>query len=248
MLKFFDSNCMIGMRNIYREGSLKTLDDFIQMLDLCGIEKALVYHCVSRDSDLYTGNKLLKSECADNPRLLKQWCIMPELFDLFPSASATEKGLVSNDVKAVRILPGSFRYSLDKFCFGALAEICEEHKLPIFMSKCEATWSETESFLKDFPNLRLVITDTGYRDLHRFTYLLARYENVFIETSTFVAHNAIKLICEKFGAERILFGSGMPTASAAAGVSLIRYSDISEEDKKKIAYDNLDKFISEVRL
>lgn len=239
---------MIGMRNIPREGSLKTLDDFIQVMDLCGIEKALVYHCASRENDPFTGNGLLNDECAGNSRLVKQQCIMPELFDLFPSAALTEKAFIADNVKAVRILPSSFRYSLDKFTFGSLAEICEAHNLPVFMDKGEASWNEIERFLTDFPALRLIITNTGYRELHRMTYLLDRYENVFVETSTFVTHNAVKLICEKFGAERLLFGSGMPTASAAAGVSLIRYSDISEADKQKIAYGNLNKIISEVSL
>ncbi len=239
---------MIGLRNIPREGSLKTLDDFIRTMDFCGVEKALVYHCASRENDPLTGNGLLNDECANNPRLVKQHCIMPELFDLFPSATETEKALIADNVKAVRILPGSYRYSLDKFTFGSLAEICETHRLPVFMDRGEASWSDIERFLTDFPALRLIITNTGYRELHRLTYLFDRYENVFAETSTFVAHNAVKLICEKFGAERLLFGSGMPTASAAAGVSLIRYADISETDKQKIAYDNLNKFISEVSL
>jgi hypothetical protein len=55
-------------------------------------------------------------------------------------------------------------------------------------------------------------------------------------------------MCEYFGAERMIFDTGLPTGSATAAVSLICYAEISEEEKALIASGNLERMLGEVKL
>ena len=63
-----------------------------------------------------------------------------------------------------------------------------------------------------------------------------------------MVHNGIKEICSRYGAERVIFGSGAPENSVAAAVSLVRYSDISDEEEELIASGNLLKLLEEMDL
>ena len=70
-------------------------------------------------------------------------------------------------------------------------------------------------------------------------------DNLYTECSNFVINNAVEHFCKYHGAEKMLFGSGIPNASAAASVSLIRYANISEEEKQLIACGNITRLLEE---
>lgn len=248
MIKFFDSNCMVGTRNVCREGSLKTLDDFIEMMDICGIDKAIVSHSCARESNMMMGNLLLDDVIGNNSRFIRQWVVMPSCADEFPPADELLKFLIKHNVKCVRLEPATYHYSLEPYAFGELAGILTDNQIPVFMDRCQTNLEYLAKFLGYYPDLKIILTDTGYRDMRQLKYLLNAFDNLYIETSTFVTHNGIKYFVEEFGANRIIFGSGMPKASATASTSLIRYCDISNEEKEKIAYGNIERLLGEVMI
>lgn len=248
MIHFFDSNCLIGARNIYREGSLKTLEDFVEMMNLCGIDKAIVSHSCAKESNMMTGNLLLADEIGNDDRFIQQWMVMPACVDEFPDEGKLLMLMKKHHVKCVRLEPATFHYSLEPYAFGGLAAMLSKNKIPVFIDRCQTDLEHLARFLNTYPDLTVILTDTGYRDMRQLTYLLKAFSNLHIETSTFVTHNGVKLLVEQFGAHRIIFGSGMPKASAAASVSLIRYSDISDEDKEKIAHGNIERLLGEVMI
>ena len=72
--------------------------------------------------------------------------------------------------------------------------------------------------------------------------------NLYLETGTFLMHNGFRHFCDNMGADKLLFGSGVPDGSIAASVSQLLLSDISEEEKEKIASGNLKRLLAEVKL
>ena len=60
------------------------------------------------------------------------------------------------------------------------------------------------------------------------------------------AEDTIEEIAEKFGAQRLIFGSGMPGLSGAASVALITYAKLDDTRKQMIAAGNLDRLLQEV--
>lgn len=248
MIKFFDANCTIGKRNVHLEGSPKTMDDFVDMMRICGIEKAIVNHSCAREHDMMLGNLMLSEEISDRPEFIKQWSIMPACVDEFPDKEELFVQMKKHNVKCVRIDPASFQYSLEPFSFGEFAKPLAEKSIPVFVDKSQIMPDQITNILRYYPDLKFILTDVGYRSMRQLKYLMKEFDNLYIETSTFVSHNGIKHFVEEFGAERFIFGSGMPKASSAASVSLIRYSDISNQDKEKIAHKNIETLLKEVRL
>ena len=52
----------------------------------------------------------------------------------------------------------------------------------------------------------------------------------------------------RFGAERLLFGTNMPQGAGSAAIAMITYADISLEEKKLIASENLNRILGGVKI
>ena len=69
--------------------------------------------------------------------------------------------------------------------------------------------------------------------------LMDNFSNLHVDFSALQSNRIIEVMYEKYGADRLIFGSGMPMKSLGAGRALIDYSEIPPEAKKKIAGGNL---------
>lgn len=248
MLRFVDAKCMIGRRNAPREGSPVIREDFLEIMDRCHIEKAVAHHAMAVEYDMMDGNHTLVEETAGSDRFLRQWCVMPKTFDEFLTPAELVAEMKKKDVKSVRLQPKTSAYSLYPYAIGELMEAMAECRVPVFMDAGESTWDGIYQLCTDYPHNTIVITSPGYRCARQLAPVLAACPNLRVGISNYVVHGGIATVCRHFGAERLLFESGMPVSSAAAAVSLVHYADISREEKAMIAAGNLESLLSEVTL
>ena len=81
-----------------------------------------------------------------------------------------------------------------------------------------------------------------------FYPLLARYKNLSIDISAYWMYRGIESICKNFGANRILFGTGLPFYNPGLSLAMLSYSNIGARDKGLIAGDNLRRLIAGVNV
>ncbi|MCK5738614.1 amidohydrolase family protein, partial [bacterium] len=67
--------------------------------------------------------------------------------------------------------------------------------------------------------------------------------NLHVEFSNLQSYNYPDWLVSRFGADRLLFGSEMPLKTPGAARALIDYADISTDDKKLIAGENLKRLL-----
>ena len=95
----------------------------------------------------------------------------------------------------------------------------------------------------------MVLTNYGLWGSDRFFFpLIKAYKNVYIDTSDYQVINGINKFCDKFGDERLLFGSNFPMDYFGGPITALMSSDLPAESLEKIASGNLERLISEVRL
>lgn len=248
MLRFFDTNCMIGRRMSCREGSLVTTADVVEIMERCGIDRALVYHSVAKENDMKLGNSLLKEDIADYPQFMQQWAVMPSTFGDFMKPDELLEKMKVADVRSVRLVPATFKYSLKPNASGELINALAEHNVPIFIEFSQTNADALYNLCTDYPKARFILCEPGYVSARYLFPVMKSCSNLYMETSNLVTHNGVERFCSEFGAERLIFGTGIPNVSAAGAVSLIRYANISEADKEKIAYKNIESLLGEVSL
>ena len=249
MLKFIDARCQLGRRGVVRENEPVTKEDILELMDRCRIEKALAYHAIAKEGDVKAGNMELLKETGDDSRFLRQWVAMPSAFGEFMSVDELLEGMKKHGVRSIRMFPKTHGYSVKPYALGKLMDAMAEHKIPVFMMYSEiASEDALYAMLTDYPTVDFVISDISYREERKLFPIFEQCKNFHIGTGNYVVHGGVKTMCEYFGAERMLFDTGLPTGSATAAVSLICYADVSEEEKALIAHGNLERMLSEVKL
>ena len=71
---------------------------------------------------------------------------------------------------------------------------------------------------------------------------------MYIDTSDYQVINGINKFCNKFGDERLLFGSNYPMDYFGGPITALLSSDLPQASLEKIASGNMERLISEVRL
>lgn len=244
MVNFFDSNCVIGKRSIRRPGitgeaEFYSIEDLLAEMDYTGISDALVYHSLAKEYVPMLGNRRLMDEISGHERLHPCWVVMPNGTGEMPHPESLVSEMLECNVRAARIFPSDHLFSLSDWCSAELLKELEKHRIATIIELDQIGWDGLHGFCSRYPNLPLIVTNLGYR-INRYLYpLLEKFKNLHVETSAYQIHMGMRDICEKFGAERIIFGSRMPFFTPGPAVNMITYSLVSEKEKKMIAGGNL---------
>ena len=87
---------------------------------------------------------------------------------------------------------------------------------------------------------------SGPADTPLLLPLLKECPNLHVEVSYFTAHRGVEYLTQNIGAERIIFGSGLPWGPPGPGKVAVNYAAISDEERRLIAGDNLRRLLNEV--
>ena len=94
------------------------------------------------------------------------------------------------------------------------------------------SWQGVYTLMEDFPELTCILCDIGIHGVDRYTWpLLETYKNLYLETSLLaLGYGQMEATVKKFGAERILFGSGFPVQDCKSAVeSLYHLNNLARD-------------------
>lgn len=252
-LEFFDVNMFIGQP---RMGAIKAVDtscELLKEMDDLSISKAMVWHIVGHDYSPLDGNNLINEAVAGQDRLFGCWTILPPQTEEVIDADFFAR-MKQNRAVALRAFPDYQQFLLNKQVFGKFMDEVVERQIPLLLSMSGLpggnTWPSVYKLMEDYPKLTCVLCDTGVWLTDRYTRpLLENYPNLYLETSLVsLGARALEGIVAKYGAQRLVFGTGFPLRYPQAPMLQLTHAEISDEDKKKVASGNLENLISRVKL
>lgn len=245
-IEIFDCEASFGICGYKRENTPITKDDMLEKFNRYGIDCAVVKYEYSLSGVASLGNMELINEIRDDSNLFPMWSVLPHYTGEFPAPEELVSLMKENNVRIITLPAGN--WVVGEWTCGELFRTLEKHKIPLFLplSRINNGFEGVYQILKEHKDLRLILTGVGYTCLRDIYPLLAMFPNLYICTSTYKAFEGIEETVERFGAGRLVFGSGMPALSGAASVALLTYARISDEDKQMIASGNLIKLMSEV--
>jgi hypothetical protein len=101
-------------------------------------------------------------------------------------------------------------------------------------------WDALMRVCRDFPALPVIATEPRNMCHQRSAYAaLDAAPNLRLDLAPLWRAGMIEYVCERWGAERLLFSAGLPARVPAATKMQLDWSEISEEDLVKIAGGNL---------
>ena len=247
----YDVNLFIGCPSVKGTFTpVSSTSELLEELDEHNIKKALVWHIAQYHVSPVIGNELLSKAISESERLLGCWTILPpQTGEVINESFFLD--MKRNRIFALRAFPRSHNFLLNHTVFGDFLSEVSNRKVPlIFSLERGIQWEDIYNLLKDFPRLTCILCDIGIWGVDRYTWpLLESYPNLYLETSLLsLEAGGIESVVKRFGAERLLFGSGFPQRYFEASILQLLHSDISDSDKEKIAYKNLERLIEEIRL
>ncbi len=259
-MKYFDANCVLGNFGMaIPKFSFHTPDNLIASMDNLGIEKSVVSLLVDRENSFGTDIKLKE-------------ILLNDLADyrdrLIPSLSINLQSVVNAGYNTKQYADDLMGLDADVFNYNVatnngiqlwrFAQVAEKLieknallRLELYPDRgingkkmAFHYWDDIFNLATEYPELKLVIfAHKMNADAERAFNLLAKCKNVFMDISAYQRWMAIENLCGEFGAERFVFGSFAPVFSPAQFMLELVYADISENDKQKIAYGNLEQLI-----
>ena len=253
-LHLFDANCQLGSSDLTVTNAPTSALQLVGEMDRCGIAESLVCHSWAAGCSPREGNSILMAEISGLPRLHGVWVIVPPHTGEMERPDILVKQILANQVRAVRMFPLRHRFLLSEWSVNEILERLNEHRLPLFLDFDRNHWAEdvvdycsVRRMSEDFPDLPIVLVREGIGSLRYLYPLLERCDNLYIETSYYQTASGLEDISKRFGSKHLLFGSGLPSYEAGPAISMLIHADISEQQRRMVAGDNLRMLVSAVR-
>ena len=220
-----------------------TPGDLLAEMDRCGVDEALVHSAAFELSSPVVANPAAADFCSADSRLHPVWSILPPQTGEMPLDELLA-GMRARGVRALSAYPDENRFCLNGITFGALFEAMIERHIPLFVRGGGDNWRRITELLLEFPRLIVIAADFGCWGQDRYIRpLMDRFEGFHIETSTLELDGGIPSLVARYGAGRILFGSGYHRRPMGGASLLLRNLDIPAAAKRLIAHANLEQLL-----
>ena len=223
--------------------------ELIGYMDRMGIDKANVWHRSMYDLDPTEGNrKILEEIRGYEDRLSPSFTLLPSITDTEYENDVLFRRMKEHGVRTLHAFPLQNRYVLSAVTMGDQLSEISERKIPLYLTPMNG-WEEIYAVMKEFPHLTVVLYNIGWWPSARYLYpLLKAYPNLCFETGDFSMMKGYEDVVNRFGSERMLFGTNFPTNSMAGSICCLEYARIPDADKENIAWGNMTRLMSGVRL
>jgi len=247
--RYLDSCASIGMHGPNDARVPWKTSDLLDDMEYAGIHGALVWHWLAREYAPAYGNRVLLEETAEHERLLPCWVLVPHhAGEMLPGPKVVAE-MRERGVRAAKMFPRRHGYRFDEAVCGAIFSALEAAEIPLLIDvgvgedDQQATFAEVDVVCRRHPRLPVLLQKAKWNQTRDVLALLDAHPNTYIEFSTFQVHYGLEYLAERIGAERLLLGTEWPFKSPGAARAFIDYCELSDEDKAKVAGQNLSRLL-----
>ena len=242
MDELFDANCAIGMvSQPGPAGIFGSADELVEHHERFGISRALPFHSLALEEHPVKGNAKISAATAGHDRLAPSWVALPHHTGEVPEPSDLLAEAQDAGVAAFRVFPDAHNFSIDEWSMGDFFAVAEG-QLPVFwhIEKLDRfTARDIYDVCSRYPRLQVVLCDIDKSINRTITPLMRNLPNLWLETSGYRTHRGIEYLVGAVGAQRILFGTGLPWQSVGGPHAEFAYAQIDGDARTAIGSGNL---------
>lgn len=247
MKSLFDINGYYG-RGAYALPEFPDADSLISHMDYLKIDRCLVNHVESRDLSPSWGNHKLLDELAGceirNRRLIPCFTVTPSMVFELGALEELCKAFDNNAVKALRLFPATSRFAV-RHVERLFAEIAAYNPVVLIDYRelgDRANLKELIDLAAEFPEMTFILTEMMWPAFGDVLDAMWRRDNICTDISWLHMRDAIELLVENFGVERVFFGTGHKSHYGAA-IAALAYANITDNEREMIAHENIEKLL-----
>lgn len=232
----FDANVYVGHSGTQGDLALEA-PQLLEEMDRFAIKRALVSHFAGLEYEAIEGNHALERD--GNPRFVPAWTVSSDRESL--------EDITTRKAQAVRLWLGPLHHNFSSrpWCSGPLFEHLQDHRILVLLSRPEIEWDTFSLLLENFPRLRVLLLDIGYRSDRYLFPLLERFPHLYFDTSIYVGHRQLEWYLDHFGPDRVVFGSRLPLYTPGAALTVLGSARIADAVRLAVAGGNLCRLLGE---
>ncbi|NSW92732.1 MAG: amidohydrolase family protein [Firmicutes bacterium] len=160
-----------------------------------------------------------------------------------------EFAIKRNDVKIVKLLPNYHMYELNEDKLEKLIEYTSKYNLIIsiqmrvedarrhhpLMKIPDVDIIKAVKVISAFPKQKFIICNGYLNDVEQALHFL---DNIYVDISSVEAQDVLSYLCDKYGADRLLFSSHSAFYCIEGNVFKLVLSGLDKEYMNKVAYEN----------
>ena len=253
-LDFFDANSGIGPYYNPPPGYDPSALALLRKMDELGIAEAAAYHFKAQQYDFREGNAVLLDEIAEHDRLHPVLMVGPHHTGEAHSPDELVELMRRNDARILKMFFGvqPFVPGPDPFLMAPIFDRVAEHRPVLILDYAEihqVQFNWIVDILEGWPGIKVVLVLPKLEYHERYFYAMwERFDGFFLELAGNQTMGTLEKIVERFGPERVVYGSRYPYFTPLQGMLQIIYSGIDEDAKRKIAGDNMRSLLKDVTL
>ncbi|MGC8668292.1 MAG: amidohydrolase family protein [Chthonomonadales bacterium] len=201
------------------------------------VDAVVLMSAHARRVDPIAGNRVLARMIEQAPHLYG--CMLANTSRVEASTAVMRELMPQRKFVAMAIVSGRWNDPVRRLVADDLINSYRRYSKPLFLftPTGEAVAAALE-IARAYPMLKMVLLGMGGADWRAAVAAAHQCTNILLETSGALDRAKIPAAVAALGAHRILFGSGSPHLDPVAAVGLLDDSDLSEDVRRKILYDN----------
>lgn len=208
-----------------------------QLMESHGISAALTLSLRGVHDDHVDGNAETIAVCRSHPGLIPVATINPQRgMDLEDDI----RQIGDEGFRAVRFFPGALaqRWSPSSLSFQRVIELLAPLGFPIIAPGGQNDMIAPLARTTAEAGLPIVFVEASYSTQAEVEEAARRYSHVYVDTARLSTPDAITLLAQEIGADRILYGTSMPQYSPQSSMNMIFRADLTTEERGQILAGN----------
>jgi hypothetical protein len=266
MIDFFDANHWLDSSKFYISSNLYDDDEkkagieiIRQKLDDNDIKNVIITSKLAYGYDWNIGNeKLLKSGIIEKIEGLYYGLVINTDTYFTYDIKKYVNDMYAKGVRLFRLFPKRQIFYINDHYLKKIYEVLSERHFPIMidLKQLDITGNKyfdidvLEKILSENKDMPLILETTLKQCMFSRIYfpLLEKYKNLYLEVSGLLLYDQIEHYVERFGSERLIFGTNYPDLPVEINTNRIILANIKESDKKNIAFNNINSIIGGIEI
>jgi len=222
----------------------RTMDEFVRHLDRTGVRRGIINNVrcqlAKTPADFIAGNREVARYVEKYPGRFLGACVVNPLFidEALREIEDCRQQLGFLWVGELCNYTVPYKYTIEEFA-RLVEQVVKQH----MVLDVHTTLPEMDYIIQKFPEATIVFPHMGeHSDIFKRIELVARHPNCYLDTSG-AGENRMGMLeyaVQTIGEDRVLYGSDFSINDPANGLARIRHAYLSEAQKRKILFANLE--------
>ena len=201
-----------------------------------GVDRAVVYHVQTEEISPVDGNVFLEDWIDTEGRLIPQWSVMPtddsmaQIQTLYREGRVRTLRLYNSKTAGLPFRP---------WAYDVLLDWLSDTGVPLWIPLPDNDPHELITTLQAFPSVKTVLVGAHYVHALVVRPLLRSLPNASLELSRYEPIGEIEALRNRFGAERLIYGSWYPRYAMGPMLYYLHQTSLSDEELTAVCSGNV---------